>query len=229
MQITPWQDGLNSNFLSFGETRVWSAALDLENPEDFLPLLSEDEKSRAARLKSAPAARRQFVSRGILRVLLGCYLGAAPESLAFGISPHGKPFLTCPQNPPLAFNLAHSDGLLLVAIGGPEQVGIDVEKLDTAIDYSSIAGIMFCDEEQQNLSHSQTPIQDFYKLWTAKEAILKASGKGFAYPSDTFCVVISEEQVFIADYRAELAPGSSWSIASFSPASGYAAALAVLQ
>ena len=229
MTIKPWQDCRNGTALPSGEIQIWSASLDREIYSNFLYLLSEDEKCRAARLKSKAAARQQIISRGILRILLGRTIGVNPEELTIGSNPFGKPFLSCPENSAISFNLAHSGQLLLIAIGNCKHTGIDVEKMEENIDFAGISALVFSDDEQQSLSRSKEPVQDFYAIWTAKEAVLKAAGRGFAYPSNKFCVVISKKNISLLKYQAELTHGFSWSISSFTPASGYSAAVAVLQ
>lgn len=211
------------------EIQIWSAFLDLEDSSHYFHLLSEDEKKRAARLKSSSATCQQIISRGILRLLLGNYTGVNPKELVFKNKPFGKPFLCHPVGSTICFNLTHSGSLLLIAFGKVKHVGIDVEKIVNKIDLKGIASLVFSSEEQLFLSRSLDPIHDFYALWTAKEAILKVSGRGFSYPSNQFSVVISKGILAPSIIPAELTGGCSCSLSSFSPVKGYSAAVAVLQ
>jgi 4'-phosphopantetheinyl transferase len=229
MNIKHWQEPREDVNFSTQEMQVWSASLETEDSSCFYNLLSEDEKKRAARMKSRSAANGQIIGRGILRLLLGKYIGVNPRDLVFSKSPFGKPFLSNPMDSAISFNLTHSGSLLLVAIGKGTQVGIDVEKIEENIDFSGISSLVFSSAEQRSLSRSHNPILDFYALWTAKEAILKASGHGFSYPSNQLSVVISKGSATLPIIPAELTGCGSCSLSSFSPAEGYSAAVAVLQ
>ena len=228
MVIRPWQESINNADLYSEKVQIWSAVFDQVNSSSCFDLLSEDEKSRAARLKNPGAASRQIISRGILRLILGSYTGKDPKAIVFSYSESGKPNLSDPENPKVFFNLSHSGNLLLIAVSEGEQIGIDVEKDEDNIDFLGIAGLVFSSEEQFSLSHSSDPIHDFYELWTAKEAILKSAGLGFSYPSNRFSVVKTIEQKLQLRISKDLPAGSDISLTSFSPAEGYFAAIAVM-
>jgi 4'-phosphopantetheinyl transferase len=229
MVIQPWQEAELGLEIAAGEIQVWSAQLDMEDSSRFLPLLSTDERSRASRLKSKRIADFQLISRGILRILLGRYLDRKPQLIEIANDQFGKPFFSKPENSQLSFNLAHSDNLALFAFGQEVKIGIDVEKLVETRDFNGISSIVFSQEERQFLTKSRNLVHDFYSFWTAKEAILKAIGRGFAYPSNQFSVVLSRGKVTLTKMPAELSGGFSCSLTSFSPMKGYMAAVAVLQ
>ena len=229
MNIKPWQESREDIDFFSDDIQIWSVSLDVEDSSRFFQLLSEDEKKRSARLKSSTVAHQQIISRGILRLLLGKYIGMNPKELVFNDNPFGKPFLCNPADSAICFNLAHSGSLLLFAIGKEKHVGIDVEIIDEKIDFKRITSLVFSSDEQLSLSLSLDPICDFYALWTAKEAILKAAGRGFSYPSNKFSVFISNGITFPSIIPAELTGGCSCSLFSFSPVKGYSAAVAILQ
>ena len=228
MNIKPWQQFDKAADPYSEKIQIWSAFFDQEHSSSFFDLLSEDEKSRAARLKDPGAASRQMISRGILRLILGSYTGKDPKTLVFSYSEFGKPCLSDPENPEVCFNLSHSGNLLLLAVSDGEQIGIDVEKDEDNIDFSGIAALVFSAEERISLSHSTDPIHEFYELWTAKEAILKSTGLGFSYPSNRFSVVKSKEQESHLIISRALPAGSDFSLISFLPVEGYFAAIAVM-
>jgi len=229
MNIKPWQESNKDSTISSEDIQIWSAFFDGENCEHHFHLLSDDEKARAGRLKNPGTACQQIISRGILRLLLGNYIGINPKELVFKTSPFGKPFLSNPADSEIGFNLTHSGNLLLIAIGKGKHIGIDVEKVEGKIDFKGISSLVFSSEERLSLSRSLDPIQDFYRLWTAKEAILKGTGFGFSYPSNQFSVVISKGNAGLIKGIKEFAAGLSCSLSAFSPVDGYSAAVAVLQ
>jgi 4'-phosphopantetheinyl transferase len=229
MNIQPWQESRKEINFSSGNIQIWSASLDKEDSSHFFNLLSEEEKKCTARLQSSAATCQKIISRGILRLLLGNYTGLNPKELVIKNSLFGKPFLSNPEKSKICFNLAHSGNMLLFAIGKVKHVGIDVEKIEEKIDFKGISPMVFSFDEQLTLSLSMDPIHYFYALWTAKEAILKVSGRGFSYPVNQFSVVIHNGTSHPSLIPEELTCGYSCSLSSFSPANGYSAAVAVLQ
>lgn len=87
---------------------------------------------------------------------------------------YGRPFL----NDDIDFSISHADDYVMCAVSKTTRVGIDVEKIrEICIDDYSIS---LSDKELEDLTHSENPIPDFFTLWTKKEAISKANGKGLA-------------------------------------------------
>jgi len=228
MHIKAWQEFNKESDLYSESVQIWSAFFDQENCSSYLHLLSNDEKIRAARLKDPKIANQQIISRGILRLLLGNYTGKDPKDLVFSYSQFGKPHLSNSENLEIFFNLSHSGNLLLIAVGKEKQIGIDVEKIDGKIDIFGISSLIFTDEEQFSLSRSLDPVQNFYELWTAKEAFIKSTGLGFTYPSNQFSVVIRKGNESNLGISIMPLAGSGLSLASFKPVKGYSAALAVM-
>jgi 4'-phosphopantetheinyl transferase len=229
MVIRPWQESKIKANLFSEKVQIWSAFFDQENSTAYLGLLSTEEIKRANRLKDPKVASRQLISRGILRLILGNYTGIDPKNLTISYSQFGKPFLSFPENSEIYFNLSHSGNLLLIAVTAGKQLGIDVEKIEASIDITGIAPLVFSAEEQVSLLHLADPIHEFYGLWTEKEAILKSSGLGFSYPANRFSVNKTNEHQSLHEYSKDLPTGTDISLATFSPAEGYSAAIAVMQ
>src|SRR5918997_3700796 len=79
---------------------------------DLWRVLAKDERQKATNLLFEGDRRRFVVSRGVLRVLLGRYLRAQPDSLVFSYNPYGKPFLV--GAPGVRFSTSHSHDLILL-------------------------------------------------------------------------------------------------------------------
>lgn len=137
-----------------------------------LSVLNTDERSRAASYHHEKDKDRFIISRGMLRVLLGRYTGTAPQDIKMIIGENKKPYLQTTSSP-IHYNMAHSGDLVLIAIAG-SPVGVDVEYMDTNFNYAEILPTCFSNEEAQHINAAAT----FYTLWTRKEALLKATGKG---------------------------------------------------
>jgi 4'-phosphopantetheinyl transferase len=121
--------------------------------------------------------------RAPLRALLGAYLGTDADAVALVEGPHGRPELAAGQAQALDFNWSHSGDCALVALGRRVAPGIDVERQRPRPRALEIAQRYFCPPEAQWLAAlpSERQNEAFLALWTAKEAVLKALGRGLAF------------------------------------------------
>jgi 4'-phosphopantetheinyl transferase len=174
--------------LADNEIHVW-LAFDREFSDEpvlqaFETLLSPDEQARRGRLK-APGLSHQFlVTRALQRSVLSSYsAGVAPEAWRFEIAEHGKPSLAPDfAGAGLNFNIAHSAGLVVMAISRTHAVGVDVEHVGARRVPFNVAQRYFSAEEArelEQLDESERRMR-FFALWTLKEAWLKATGQGVA-------------------------------------------------
>lgn len=157
-----------------GEVHVWSVALGVADVAPLGAILSEDELLRAGAIVSAEGRDRAIVSRAALRTLLGRYLGQAPDELRFTAGRHGKPRV----DGPLGFNLSHSGRLGLIAVARGVEVGVDVEQVAPRRDLPGLARRMFAEGEREAIDVAADPQVAFYRHWVAKEAFVKAVGRG---------------------------------------------------
>ena len=163
---------------------VWDAALDLDADRVAVlaGLLDEGEAARAERFHFERDRRRFTVARGILRTLLGRYLGVPAAGLVFGHEGRGKPILTMSGGRErLCFNVSHSDGRALFAFARGAEIGIDLEAgARLGDDWPLIARRVFSAREQTELG-AMVPERRrnaFLNGWTRKEAYLKATAQG---------------------------------------------------
>jgi 4'-phosphopantetheinyl transferase len=198
--------------------------LDLDLPraelDEYGCWLDADERLRASAFRR-PIDRDRFVARrGLMRTHLGRELGIAPQMVRIATDEHGKPFLR--DDPDLAFNLSHSNGVALLATMRGGVIGCDIEWRNPDLACPRVAERLFAPAEYEALTAlpPEQWIAGFYNCWTRKEAYVKALGLGLSYPLDAFTVSVAagEPARFTS---AE--PG--WTLASFEPAPGYQAAL----
>ncbi len=165
-------------------THVWRVLLD-DSPERasrFRLHLSDDECDRADRCRT-PHPQYQFViTRSILRLLLSRYLELLPTQIHFETQPQGKLILLTPTSIPIQFNVSHTRGMALIAFAHHHVVGIDVERIDRAIQNLDIAERYFSARESEHLASLPAPerAHHFFSYWTCKEAYLKMQGRGIA-------------------------------------------------
>jgi 4'-phosphopantetheinyl transferase len=152
--------------------------------EEILPRLSSEEQQRAARFRISEARHRFILARVMLRHQLGKEIGIAPESVFFATGKHGKPRLDIPgADQPPHFNLTHSGGFVALAISDGE-VGIDIENLRPVSTAQRLAQRFFSPEERKHVFELDGEARDraFLRIWTQKEAYLKATGLGVGMP-----------------------------------------------
>lgn len=121
--------------------------------------------------------------RAPLHALLGAYLGLPGDAVALQEDAHGRPRLAVESARPLDFNWSHSGGCALVAVGLGIVPGIDLERRRARPKALPIARRYFVPAEAQWLASLPAERHDdaFLALWTAKEAVLKALGRGLAF------------------------------------------------
>jgi 4'-phosphopantetheinyl transferase len=157
-------------------------------------LLTAQERERAGRMVQAREGTLWSRSRGVLRALLGRYLGADPASIELTFGAHGKPLLAGPgptsgerarPGNTLHFNLSHSGAVALYAFGRFSAVGVDVQLArDTRgrgqTDYAALAARVFGPERAERLRALAPDAREleFLRLWTRHEAELKRRGTG---------------------------------------------------
>jgi 4'-phosphopantetheinyl transferase len=125
------------------------------------------------------------LGREPLRALLSAYLGQPPGDLNLVVGEHGRPALAAPHTA-LEFNWSHSGERALLAIARGVTPGIDLERKRLRTHVLDIAERFFCPEEAAALAMlDDVQRRDaFLELWTAKEAVLKALGRGIAFGLD---------------------------------------------
>jgi 4'-phosphopantetheinyl transferase len=193
--------------------------------------LAADELERAERFHFEKDRQHFIAGRGLLRLILGHYLDTTPSQLRFHYSDYGKPALVLsPRQAPLNFNVSHSYGLALYAVTLGREVGLDVEKIRSDLEYEEIAERFFSPRESAVLLRLPTEVKPraFFNCWTRKEAYIKARGEGLSLPLDQFDVSLAPgEPARLLDVRGDPQEASRWSLQALKPVSGYVAALAV--
>src|ERR1035438_1512738 len=140
-------------------------------------ILSEGEKARASRYHQEKDKQRFIISRIVLRFLLAKYSNNDPEKIEFATGSNKKPFVQNASAVDLYYNISHSGDVILIAVSDSD-IGIDVERIDVDFSYSEILRQNFNTEEIGFINRGKQPAENFFLLWTRKEALLKATSKG---------------------------------------------------
>lgn len=126
-------------------------------------------------------------------------------------------------------NWSHSGDGLLLAYGSGVTVGVDLEFPHGRRRVGEIARRYFTTHEQAWLdSQDDAATRDraFHRLWCAKEAVLKAHGRGLSFGLDRLQFVEVDGALRLDHADPELGAAKRWHLREWSPAPGYLAALA---
>ena len=152
LQIPEWTPSPPANAdLGPEDVHLWRVPVDAGRTPGLITrsatLLSPDERERADRYKFPADAGRFILCRAALRILLGRYTNAAPQTISISCGPFGKPMLTgssdSPDRPSPEFNVSHSGSYALLGFSRDHPLGLDLENddwIDTWITVEPVAG-----------------------------------------------------------------------------------------
>lgn len=166
----------------------------------------------------------------LLRRLLAGYLGAALADLVIERDAYGKPRLVGTQEASMQFNLSHSGSSLIVALARDQAVGVDIEDGLRSRPWLALAERYFAQAEYERLARlpEASLAARFIELWSCKEAVLKALGRGIAFGLHRlrFEWDVRGQLARLAGIDAAAGPASEWQVIRLAPAPGVAGALA---
>ena len=169
-----------------GTVHLYCSGVDISEGrfDDCASVLSSEERIRAGKYHFDKDRRQFIVARGLLRTLLGGYLGVLPANIKFDFEKFGKPFLhqekakSCER---LHFNVAHSGNHILFGFSSDGELGVDVEELRIRRKPLLDLADSICTSKELEWINGLDPAAAeiaLTRLWTAKEAFLKAIGSG---------------------------------------------------
>jgi 4'-phosphopantetheinyl transferase len=142
--------------------------------------LSSDERGRLRRFRSRDAAERYVVTRSLVRTVLARELRRSPRGIELGRTDAGKPVVTGG----IHFNVSHSADLIVLAVSRTCDVGVDVERRRSVPRVEELSRRWLTNEERAEIGRladsGRTASDAFLRVWTLKEARLKALGVGIS-------------------------------------------------
>ena len=190
------------------------AGLEPALEEQYLALLTPEERARRARFYFPKGRTQYLLTRVLARVTLSLYADVAPSDWRFTPNAYGKPEITEPRDAlsrSLRFNLSNTEGLQACLVGRQRELGVDVEWTERRAEGFEIADRFFSSAEVAELGacpeHARS--ERFYYYWTLKEAYIKARGAGLSIPLDRFSFSLSEPNIVFHD-SAKFEPGEHW-------------------
>jgi 4'-phosphopantetheinyl transferase len=213
---------------------VWVIPLDVSMLEmDGLAETLSPSEWRRADAYHYDADRFRFIAgRATLRTILARYLKEDPADIEFEYETRGKPKLAGRfGSGDLQFNMAHCEDIAVLALARGRCVGIDVERERDLDDFEQLVKTICSSRQVDDFKTLRSDDQTgaFYRLWTRKEAWLKATGNGIAtsleyvepsfLPGDTV-----RYQSLPEGFSTSV---NKWSLFDFIPRPGFIAAVAL--
>ena len=166
-------------------------------------------------------------AEALVRPWLADALGLAGGALPLRRDAHGRPRLEAPGRG-VDVSWSHSGERLLVALGRGVQVGADLELLRPRPRALALAQRFFAGNETDALLALPADRREaaFVRLWCAKEAVLKAHGRGLAFGLDRLEFALRGDDWTLVACDAALGEPSDWTLHAFAPMPGYLASLA---
>ncbi len=170
---------------------------------------------------------RRTPSAARVRAWLGTALQVPAGDLVLSRDAHCRPQLGGAQ---AAFdaNWSHSGDHLLVVLGSDVQVGVDLEHVRPRPHALDLARRYYAPEEADWVAGlaGEGRERAFLRLWCAKEALLKAHGRGLAFGLHRLRFIDSPGGLSLVDCDPRLGRPADWQVRELSPGTGYIAAAA---
>jgi 4'-phosphopantetheinyl transferase len=171
--------------------------------------------------------RAGVAAETIARAWLAHQLDCTAEQLPLSRDDFGRPRLHA-SLAACDTSWSHSGDGLLVALGRDMDVGIDLERLRPRPRALAVAERYFTAAELAWLQVQAADARDeaFLRLWCAKEAVLKAHGRGLVFGLDKLAFAQGDGVLALVACDPALGTPADWQLLEFIPQPGYRAALA---
>lgn len=168
------------------------------NADKFFYILDESEIQTFHSYQRVEKREEFLAGRYLLKSVLAAQWDVEQNRIVLKKAPYGK--LTLDDNhingENIRFNLSHSKGLIACSFVKDHEIGIDLEKIER--DLTEISNRFFHPQEVEFLDQYEKNQRNklAYKVWTLKEAYLKAKGIGMTCPMGSFNVLGCNEMFF---------------------------------
>ncbi len=162
-------------------------------------VLCSHELARYQRFYFEKDRHGYLISHALMRHVLSCYFGIAPNEWVFSRSKKGKPEVTNPQARLVRFNLTHTDGLAACVVTLSDDCGIDAERITNRHNIVGVAKRKFSIVEYEQLKRltGRKQLEYFFERWILREAYVKARGIGLAFPMQELTFDTSGDRVSV--------------------------------
>ncbi len=214
--------------------RVWWSAPSRDPAADAI-LLDDAERARCSAFAADDDRARFVAGRALARRAVAAELGCDPREVGLTArcaicgGAHGKVHVSGAEGD-LDLSIAHAHRRVVVAVGRGCAVGVDVERVGPFADLvDAAAGVL--DREERAALLALAPdarARAFFRYWTCKEAVLKATGYGLAIEPAALRVTPPGRPPAVVCGPPAVAPGRV-RLRELDPGPGYAACLALIR
>jgi 4'-phosphopantetheinyl transferase len=163
--------------------KVYYTAIDSVSPEEVTERMRQELPAgilrQAARYHQLPDQLRCMLGKWLLKEALereNSYEKTMLERLQ--LDQYNRPYLESS----IDFNLSHSGKYAVCALSTISRVGVDIEEI-RAINWEDFQ-LSLSEKDRETIESSTETERMFFKIWTRKEAVTKANGKGLGIPFD---------------------------------------------
>lgn len=160
--------------------------------------LSKKESSRYKKFVSRDDADLFIIGRYLIKKFLSIKKNISPQQILIEEDAYGRPFIVKPRLEKIDFNLSHSGNFIILGVSS-KAIGVDIEKKNSS-DIERLSETCFTKKEIKYIfceNNNPNRVNRFYKLWTLKEAYLKAIGVGLSYPLKNFYFTINRSNILL--------------------------------
>jgi 4'-phosphopantetheinyl transferase len=164
--------------------------------------MAEEDRARIMQLRRLRDQQNSFLAATMAKRLLAEMTGSIQPVIKRNRS--GRPYLANPSDGKGDFNCAHSGEWVLCGATADGRIGVDIEKMEPLP--AEVTSLFLSTEEERELAEcpSDQRLAYLYETWTLKEAFLKATGAGIAYPLPSLTIEKTsrnEAKIKLADGR----------------------------
>jgi 4'-phosphopantetheinyl transferase len=217
------------------EAHVWLAFSDEHSDPELLAWyrdqLSEEEREKYRRFYFTRDRDLYLLTHGFVRAILSQYLKIASEKWVFTKNRYGRAEIAQPEGKlQLRFNVSRTQGVVACLTALSIDAGVDVERIRELDNLKTLSEHVLTPHELSR--HRDLPesdqIQEFFTLWTLKEAYVKARGTGLSLPLKGFAFCFDNEgRVRISIDHQLQDMSSEWQFEVFRPTQTHVMAIAL--
>jgi 4'-phosphopantetheinyl transferase len=219
---------MTANAPAAAHCEVWWARPD-DQHEGLLTLLEDVELWRRSTFRRPQDRARFTVGAALVRLAAARALGCRPSGLRIVRDcpdcklPHGRPRL---RDHRLEVSVSHSGDMVVIALSAAAPLGVDVERIDPAKPEKLARRVLGHEELTAfDLAPGEDRADMFFRFWTRKEAVLKATGDGLRLPMNA---VTFDGRGRLTAYPGRPDLPAAADVSDLAPGGVYRAALAVL-
>ncbi|HEX8460184.1 MAG TPA: 4'-phosphopantetheinyl transferase superfamily protein [Segetibacter sp.] len=178
-------------------------------------LIGEVEREKGRRYIRWQDRQAYLLGKYLLAKLLKKYRYSTTLLKKLEYTPFNRPFINTKN---LDFNVSHSGNFVVCAFSLDQVVGIDIEQIK-AVDFKDFSYIL-SRSDNDIIRNASNQYSSFFKIWSMKEAILKADGCGLVDNLDKLQIngctsIFNQQKFFLKEF--EIHPQYASFVASVSP------------